>query len=72
VLGEILRLQSLTLQTPLYIGESHHNGVNVALVDAPAKIMDAEMTDVAQFGHVVPHSLVECMITTPVELRYRR
>jgi hypothetical protein len=56
----------------LYIGESHHNGVNVALVDAPAKIMDAEMTDVAQFGHVVPHSLVECTITTPVELRYRR
>jgi hypothetical protein len=47
VFSEIHRLQSLALQTPLHVGKSHHNGVDITLVDAPAKIMDAEMTGIA-------------------------
>jgi hypothetical protein len=53
VFSEIHRLQSLALQTPLHVGKGHHNGVDITLVDAPAKIVDAEMTGVAQIGHAV-------------------
>jgi hypothetical protein len=56
---------ALALQPPLQVGEGDEDGIDIPLVDPPAKIMNTEIAGVTQLCHVVPHSLVECTITTP-------
>lgn len=47
VFGEVRRMQSLALQSSLHVGEGDDNGIDIALVDPPSKIMNAEMTGIA-------------------------
>ena len=47
VFGEVRRMQSLALQSPLHVGEGDDHGIDIPLVDPPSKIMNAEMTGIA-------------------------
>jgi hypothetical protein len=47
VLGEVRRMESLALQSPLHVGKGHDHGIDIALVDPPSKIMNAEMTGIS-------------------------